>query len=173
MNTSVVDKLPSLRSEAFGKDKGNGNGGGSRSDRENWSMTTDKAKKSEDEISYILENKSTIDEEESNDNNKTETASRTTSYPLDTDIMSMSDASSANFSFNTHGENGDAYPALYNPEVQAQYEKMKIEEEEKKERENVLGAVDTIVKFLYKGMSKMLLYLESLCIDSPTQQGKK
>lgn len=154
INTSVVDKLPSTRLDFFGKDKG---------DRETISMTTDKAKKGDDETSYRLDEKSTIEEEEEE---TAATATIATQQTNNLDVLSMSANSSANFSFATHDNQTDAYPALYNPEVQAAYEKMKIEEEEKREQEKRWGPVMSIIGAVKSGVNKLLSYLESLCADA-------
>ena len=149
INASVVDKLPSSRTSFFGKDK---------VDREASSMTTDKAKKSEDEISYVLDEKSTIDEGE-----ETGYSDRPTS-PDDRDVMSLSANSSANFSFATHDTKADAYPALYNPEVQAVYEQKKIEEEERRQQEKLWAPVMEVAESVNNIMHKIFAYLQTLCV---------
>ena len=195
INTSVVDKLPSIRTDVFSKFK----------DKDTQSLRTDQAKHNDEETSYVLEEKSTIDEGEmtpsvkkyradANCSNSTvaenntvdgdeafstaasegyTAVSGTGTYLNDRDVMSMSGNSSANFSFFPQGEeNGDAYPALYNPEVQAQYEKMKIEEEERKYQEMKWAPVMTILASLQVGMTKMLSYLDSLCDVAEVKQKK-
>ena len=152
INASVVDKLPSSRTNIFGKDK---------VDRETLSMTTDKAKKAEDEISYVLDEKSTIDEgDETNCNNHP-------SLPVylgDKDVMSISANSSANFSFATHDTKADAYPALYNPEVQATYEQKKEEEEERKRQEKMWAPVMDVAESINNAMHQIFAFLQSWCV---------
>jgi hypothetical protein len=195
INTSVVDKIPTTRfGGMFTKDK--------LSKGENYSTTqssmgTDKAKTSPDEISYSLDEKSTMEEKdddsfqmvnpEDGENNNVNTnedddtrnnRSSTTTVPTynyleDKDVLSVSANSSANFSFHPSGlESNDAYPALYDPDLQAQYEKMKIEEEERKEREKddfdwapVLSIIESVKGSMKIGMNKVLSLLESLCVN--------
>lgn len=148
-SSTVVDKLPNTRFTGMGffhkyKNK-------SYANTDNGSMFTDRAHKADDENSYVLDEKSTVDEENSN-------ASKST-----IDVLSVSANSSSNFSFNTHGESGDAYPALYNPEMQAQYEQMKIEEEKKK-RDSRWGPASGAVDYVSDGMGKIFAYVESWCV---------
>ena len=194
VNRSVVDKLPSVRMDRFAKDKlGSSYYSTSATNKhgETASMTTDRAKQSEDDISYVLDERSTIDENEiaeqgeegysnddDNDNSKFNASAVTTSTATtarattpgslgfdDKTLLSMSANSSANFSFHLNGEeNGDAYPALYDPALQADYEKMKLEEQKRKEEEKMWAPVTNALEFCKGGVNKMMKYCESLCV---------
>jgi hypothetical protein len=149
----LVDKLPSSRDQRFFRNKRGGFGRGGAVSA-NASMATDRAKKGDDEVSYALDEQSTIDEE----------SIMMPSSLDDRDAMSMSANSSANFSFNTRGETDDAYPALYNPELQSQYEKTKIEEKERMERESFWGPAIHFVDYMKGGMTSALAKLETCCV---------
>lgn len=158
----MVDKLPSTRLNGLFKNKG-------KSERENISMLT--ARKSDDEISYALDEKSTIEEEPALDTEKktirpsyldsanvlsiSEGSSAEGRKYLEDGLMSVSATSSANFSYITQDTslNGDAYPALYNPDKQAEYE------ESKKFSYHVLEAWNV-------ASSLCKTYIESLCGSS-------
>ena len=158
----MVDKLPSGRLNGFFKKRG-------MSERENVSMITDRARKSDDEISYTLDEKSTIEEEGVIEGQKknilptyledenvlsisdgSSTVDR--KYLEDTELMSVSATSSANFSYITQDTNmnEDAYPALYNPAGQAEYENSK-------------KLSSRILEALNGAASTVRTFLESLC----------
>ncbi len=187
----VVDKLPSLRSEGIFKRGGVFNTNGSN--KEDQSMATDRARHAaEDETNYSLAEKSTIEEEESsndgndgdddifstttaktdknNNKNNNKNNSGSCTYLQEKDAMSMSANSSANFSFFPSGqESMDAYPALYAPDTQAAYEKMKAEEEERKFQQAKWEPVRVAVEFFKGGMNKVFSFLERLCTNDSKQ----
>jgi len=155
INKPLVDKLPSSRAAYEPQtNKPTDDSIANNTAQENRSLSTDRAHNNPDDASYTLEEKDTIEEEVENENE---------------DTLSLSANSSANFSFVSHTKdmNGDAYPALYNKELQQEYEKMKIEEEEMKnrkleEKENESKS-DSFLAFLTSGLNTFLGYLEQMC----------
>mmetsp|Transcript_17563 Transcript_17563/g.22184 ORF Transcript_17563/g.22184 Transcript_17563/m.22184 type:complete len:228 (-) Transcript_17563:442-1125(-) len=114
-------------------------------------------------------NRNDIDIDDDDDDAYTTTTTRTDNntvgtYLQDRDFMSMSANSSAAFSFSPSGQEVmDAYPALYAPDTQAAYEKMKIEEEERKYQEAKWEPVLNVIEFFKGRVSKVLSFLERIC----------
>jgi len=77
------------------------------------------------------------------------------STAADSSAFSESANSSANFSFtNESCANADSYPALYAPEMQKEYEQMKVDEE-RKEKYGMFYPIAGLIEILYSGGKKV------------------